>query len=168
MFVPFESIASDARIWIFQSSRPFTADESRIVESRLRHFTDDWAAHGQPLKTSFKLEHNQFIILAADEDHQGASGCSIDSSVRELKELERMLGIDLFDRNLVAFKDGEQILLVHLQQLKEKFGDGTLKADSFTFNNLVGTKLDFEKNWIVPASRTWLKRYIPNQLANVE
>jgi hypothetical protein len=164
MFVPFESTPSNARVWIFQSNRPFSAEELKSAERKLRAFTDVWAVHGEPLNASFKIAFNQFIILAADETHHDASGCSIDSSVRELKELEQDLGVDLFDRNLVAFKSGDGISLVPVMELKEKFSNGTLNGGTFTFNNLVGTKSGLEKDWIVPAGSTWLKRYIPIEL----
>ncbi|MGC1242866.1 MAG: hypothetical protein WA874_14840 [Chryseosolibacter sp.] len=168
MFIPFESLAPASRIWIFQANRPFVTGELKVAETRLRAFTEDWAAHGIPLKTSYKIEFNQFIILAADETHHAASGCSIDSSVRILKELETALDIQLFDRTQAAFKTGDHIILVPLSELKQKFQNGTLKADSLTFNNVLTTKSEFDESWIVPVSKTWLKRYIPNELANVE
>lgn len=168
MFVPFESLSPASRIWIFQSDRPFSAQQLKVANERLRTFVEEWAAHGIPLKTSYKIEFNQFIVLAADESHHTASGCSIDSSVRVLKDLEAALGVDLFNRNLVAFRQDDRITLVALQELKEKFRSGILKADALTFNNLVSTKAEFESGWIAPAERTWLRRYIPNELANVK
>lgn len=168
MFIPFESLASSSRIWIFQANRPFSSEELKFANQKLRAFTEEWAVHGVPLNTSYKIEFNQFIILAADERQHTASGCSIDSSVRALKELEAALDVDLFDRNQVAFKTGDSITLISLQELKEKFRNGILKADSFAFNNLVSTKSELENGWIVPAAKTWLKRYIPNELANVK
>ena len=168
MFVPFESLTPSSRIWIFQSNRPFSSEELKTADQKLRAFTEEWAAHGVPLKTSYKIEFNHFIILAADESHHIASGCSIDSSVRVMKDLEAALDVDLFDRNLVAFKADDGIALVSVQELKQKFRDGILKAESFTFNNLVGTKGEFDNAWIAPAATTWLRRYIPNELANVK
>ncbi|HEU5148825.1 MAG TPA: hypothetical protein VFT90_18985 [Chryseosolibacter sp.] len=168
MFVPFESLPSTARVWIFQSTRPFTDDEAGQITARLKSFTDEWNVHGMPLKTSFLIEHRQFIILAADEREQTASGCSIDSSVRILKELEQSLGLTLFDRDLVAFKPAEDILMIPLANLKENFANGTLDADMLTFYNLVNTKGQLESEWLVPSKNTWLKRYIPKPLAKVQ
>ena len=164
MFVPFESLPANARIWIFQSNRPFSDEELKSAEQKLKGFTDVWAVHGEPLNASFKIAFSQFIILAADETQQDASGCSIDSSVRAVKELEQDLGVDLFDRNLVAFKSGDDISLVPVKELKEKFSNGTLNGGTLTFNNLVGTRSALEKEWIIPAGSTWLKRYIRIEL----
>jgi hypothetical protein len=168
MFVPFESLSPESRIWIFQADRPFAASEMKVVEDSLRQFTAEWAAHGSPLKTSFTVKFNQFIILAADESHQSPSGCSIDSSVRVLKETEQRFDIQLFDRNQVAFKLGDRITLIPLRELKQKFKDGILNDRTLTFNNLVASKSELERAWLVPAGQTWLKRYMPNELENVK
>ena len=168
MFVPFDSLSPTSRIWIFQANRPFSPDERQLVEKTLRDFTEGWAAHGSPLKTSFTVKYDQFIILAADETHETPSGCSIDSSVRVLKALEHDHGVQLFDRNLIAFKSDGGIELIPFQDLKQKFKDGILNQGTLTFNNLVGTKSALEHDWLVPADKTWLKRYIPNELAKVK
>lgn len=168
MFIPFTNLPAASRIWIFQASRALTAGELAGVESKLRGFCEEWAVHGLPLETSFTVKFDQFIVLAADEGRQSASGCSIDSSVRVLKDIEQFLGIQLFERNQVAFKTEKGILFVPFQELKQKFQAGILKEDTLTFNNLVDTKAAFEKNWLVPAGETWVKRYIPNPLAKVK
>ncbi len=168
MFVPFESLPSDARIWIFQTDRPLTADEKRIAEERLHEFTNEWAVHGNPFNTSYTIQHHHFLILAADESSQNASGCSIDSSVRVLKELEQKLGVKLFDRNLIAFWADAKVTLIPLQELKQKFESGILNDQSLAFNNLINTKGDLERTWLLPAGETWLKRYVSKPLAKVK
>ena len=168
MFVPFQELPRSSRIWVFQANRPFTVEEERVAGIRLRQFTEEWMVHGSPFDTSYSIRFSQFIVLAADESTQGASGCSIDSSVRVLKELEKVLRIDLFDRNLVAFLIDERVQLVPLGELKQKFQDGMLNQDTLSFNNLVTTVEDLDERWLVPAGQTWLKRYMANPLAKVK
>lgn len=167
MFVPFESLPPTSRVWIFQANRPFSAQELKVVDKLLRAFTDEWAVHGTPVETSYSIRYNQFIILAVDESQQAASGCSIDSSVRVLKNIEQHVGVELFNRNLVAFLADDGVELVSLKDMKEKFSTGSLNGDRLTFNNLVNTKGDLESGWLVAAGETWLQRYIPNPLAKV-
>lgn len=168
MFVPFETLPPSARVWIFQANRPLSSDEVQLADRKLMQFTDEWAVHGTPFETSYEILHNQFIILAADETRQNASGCSIDSSVRVLKELEQLFEIQLFDRNKVAFKVDSTVVLVPLHELKQKFQDGILNEESLAFNNLVNTKKDLNESWVLPARQTWLKRYLTNPLAKVK
>jgi hypothetical protein len=162
MFVPFESISPSSRVWIYQTDRKFTDQETAFVSSYLLSFTESWAAHGQALKTSFHIHNNWFIVLAADEGYNSTSGCSVDESVRAIKHIQQELGVELFNRNLVAFKKGEAITLVSLKDLKEKYEDGTWNEDTLTFNNLISVKSQMEAEWIVSAKNTWLKRYIPS------
>jgi hypothetical protein len=168
MFIPFNSISPQSKVWIFQAERAMSGQELQVVEEKLRAFTESWAAHGEPLKTSFTVKFNQFIILAADESHHSPSGCSIDSSFRVLKELEQIVGIQLFDRNLVAFKAGDQVIVIPLRELKQKFASGTLNPDTLAFNNLITTKAELTEQWMVPASKTWLRRYIPDELVKLK
>jgi hypothetical protein len=165
MFVPFESISPNARIWIYQANRKFTFEEQEAITNFLKVFTDRWSAHSQALKTSFAIRYNQFIVLAADEDYNSASGCSIDSSVRAIKQIEQNVGVELFNRNLIAFLNQGIVDLVPLNELKQKYSSGAWNEDSLTFNNLVATKGQMESSWISKAADTWLKRYLPSKVA---
>ena len=109
------------------------------------------------------LRFDQFVILAADEDANAASGCSIDDSVRTLKRLGSELAIDFFDRTLVAFKKDEHVFTISASDLKTKLSDGVWNSDTLVFNNLVNTKRDLTQTWLVPAGTSWLKRYLPKQ-----
>jgi hypothetical protein len=161
MFVSFEELHAQTRVWIYQGDRSFTQEEEGLISHSLTSFCEQWAAHGHALKTSFKIEHSQFIVLAADESFSLPSGCSIDSSVHIIKTLEEKTGINFFDRSLIAFWIGGNTKLFPLAKLKEEFTAGTLTAESFAFNNLVATKSEWQKGWLTPAKNTWLARYLP-------
>lgn len=162
MNVPFNDIASTSRIWVFQSSRPFSVGEEAEASLFLRDFTDRWQVHGSPVKAAFDIRYNQFIILAADENYNAPSGCSIDSAVRAIQDLEGLVGTKLFDRQQAAFLVEDRILLIPTSQLKQKFAEGIWNEDTPSFNNLVATKNQLEDEWIIPARNNWVKRYIPS------
>ena len=161
MYLPFQQMPGDARLWIYQADRALSDVERAAVENSLHHLCDTWSAHGTPLHTSFRIEHSQFILLAVDEHQAGASGCSIDGTVRLLKSMQERLGIDFFNRQQVAFADGESVRLHRLSELKTLFENGILTADSLTFNNALTSKAQWEKGWRVPVKDSWLSRYLP-------
>lgn len=163
MFIPFENIDASARIWIYQANRKLNSDEIKIISQALSAFTEGWLVHGSPMRASFDIRFDQFIILAADEQANAASGCSIDDSVRTLKTLGAELNIGFFDRSLVAFKKDDHVFTIPSNDLKEKLKDGMWNHGTLVFNNLVGTKQDLNRTWLVPAASTWLKRYLPQQ-----
>src|SRR5690349_24815295 len=105
MYVPFETLSDNSRVWIYQGHRRLTDSEADQLHSVLRSFCEQWAAHGEPLKTSYRLERNQFVVLCADEDFHAPSGCSIDTSVRMLKDFQASTGVDFFNRTLVRSEE---------------------------------------------------------------
>lgn len=161
MYFTFDSMPPHARLWIYQANRAFTSAEKEQIGGGLLTLCKQWAAHGTPLHTSFIIAYDQFVILSVDERQNGASGCSIDSSVHYLKSLQKELGLDFFDRTTVAFLQQEKINTHPLTELKTLFKNQTLSAQTIAFNNTVNTKVEWEKRWKVPVKDTWLARFLP-------
>jgi len=162
MLIPFDKINDSSRVWIYQADRKFNSAESNIISEALAAFTESWLVHGSPMKASFDIRFNQFVILAADEAANAASGCSIDDSVRTFKKLGAELNINFFDRTRVAFmKNADEIFTLGSGELKTSLKDGLWGAGTPVFNNLVNTKGDLTEGWMIPAEKSWLKRYLP-------
>src|SRR5690606_9953723 len=101
-----------------------------------QHFTGQWAAHGVPLRTSFLILDDHFIVLAVDEKYNNASGCSIDSSVHVVKEVMEKTAINFFNREQVAFKADEGVRFISMKELKRKYEEGVWQGHTQTFNTL--------------------------------
>ena len=146
----------DSRVWIYQSSRLFTLGEALEIEEMLKEFTGQWKSHGTPVKGAGYLFFGQFIILMADEKATGVSGCSTDSSVRLIKDIEQRCTVNMFDRTTLAFVVKDKVELLPLSQLQYAVENGFINADTLYFNNLVQTKEELENKWIVAIKNTWL------------
>ncbi len=157
--------APDSRVWIYQSSRMFSMGEALQIEDLLNHFTANWKSHGTPVKGFGTLFFGQFIVLIADENATGVSGCSTDSSVRLIKEIEQLYKVAMFDRQNLAFVVKDKIQLLPLNQLQYAADNNFIQADTLYFNNLVQTKQELEQNWLVPVSESWLAKRIKLQNA---
>lgn len=132
--------ASDSRVWIYQSSRLFSMGEALQLEEMLTAFASRWKSHGTPVKGYANLFFGQFIILMADESATGVSGCSTDSSVRLVKEIEQIFKVSMFDRQSLAFVVKDKVQLIPLSQLNYAFEQSFLTPETLYFNNLVMTK----------------------------
>ena len=152
--------AADSRVWVYQSSRLFSLGEALQIEDLLNHFVENWKSHGTPVKGFGTLFFGQFILLMADERATGVSGCSTDSSVRLIKEIEQLYKVSMFDRQNLAFLLKEKIELLPLGQLQYAFDNGFVKADTIYINNLVQTKEELENNWLIPVKESWLAKRI--------
>jgi hypothetical protein len=151
----------NSHVWIYQSNRIFTLSEAIQIEELLKNFADNWKSHGTPVKGYGNLFFGQFIIFMADETASGVSGCSTDSSVRLIKNIEKDFGVDLFDRQMLAFIANERIQLVPLSQVNNFLEEGILTANTLYFNNTILTKKELLKKWIIPVKKSWLAKRVP-------
>ncbi len=154
------NFAPDSRVWIYQSSRMFSLGEAIQIEDLLNHFVENWKSHGTPVKGFGTMFFGQFIVLMADEQATGVSGCSTDSSVRLIKEIEQLYKVSMFDRQNLAFVRKDKIELLPLGQLQYAVDNGFLQADTIYINNLVQTKEELEQNWLIPVKESWLAKRI--------
>lgn len=147
-----------SRAWVYQCHRAFTISEAIEIEELLLNFTNSWNSHGTPVKGFANVFFGQFIIFMADETATGVSGCSTDSSVRIVKNIEQDYQVELFNRQLLAFAINERIQCVPLSALNYEIDNEMISADTLYFNNTVLTKRDLLTNWIIPVKDSWLAK----------
>jgi len=150
-----------SRVWIYQSSRVLMQGEALELETMLQEFVAGWNSHGAPVKGFATLLFGQFIILMADESQAGVSGCSTDSSVRLIKEVEARFSISFFDRQTLAFVVQNEVQLIPLSQVDYAINQGFVQADTIYFNNIVPSKEALETEWLVPVKDSWLAKRFP-------
>ena len=155
MFIPYSEIANTSRVWIYQSDRSLSDNEVVFIQHKLLSFCNNWKSHKEHLISSYRVLYNRFIILLVDEQQQNASGCSIDSSVKVIKEIEIEFGIDLFNRTQIAFEQKGEIVTLSIPEFKK-----VVQSDTVVFNNLVTTKADLEENWETVASNSWHTKFL--------
>lgn len=153
-----------SKVWIYQSNRKFTDQETEEIRNILNRFVVQWAAHGSQLKAKAEVYHHYFIVLVVDEAMANASGCSIDSSVRTIKEIESKFGLDLFNRFNMAYKLDDGVHVASKEDFETLISIKKIGLDTIVFNNLVQTLAEFEQKWEVPLKDSWHKNIFAEQL----
>lgn len=151
-----EDFHPSSRVWIYQSSRLFQISEALQIESMLHDFVQNWNSHGTPVKGYANLLFGQFVVLMADETATGVSGCSTDSSVRLIREIEAACKVSMFDRQTLAFLVNEKIQTLPMSQVPYALENGFIKTDTLYFNNLVLDKASLLNKWMIPVADSWL------------
>ena len=157
-----QSFPDNSRVWVYQSNRKFTPEEVLQVEDILKNFCKEWNSHGSPVKGYANLFFGQLIIIMADESDLKIGGCSTDSSIRLMKNIEKDFNIELLDRQSLAFIVKEKIQLLPLDLVNYSIENGFLTADTLYFNNTILTKKDLMTQWIIPIKESWLAGRIPS------
>ena len=153
-----------SKVWIYQSSRAFTASEVVSIQHKLDAFTAQWTAHGHQLKAKAEIRYHFFIVLTVDQDVANATGCSIDSSVRIIKEIENEYGVDLFDRFNMAYKIGNEVFVNTKEDFETLITIKKITPQTIVFNNLVQTLAEFNEKWEVPLAESWHNLIFAEQL----
>jgi len=160
MLVPFTELPDSSRVWIYQSNRSFTDQELEEITSKLESFITQWTAHGANLKASFDIKYKRFITLALDQELNAATGCSIDSSVKFIQDLEQKYNVDLLDKMNVSYKQGEFVAYKTLTDFRKMAKEKAVSKNTIVFNNLVNNKGEYLSDWEVPASDSWHNRFL--------
>ncbi|MBF5027854.1 hypothetical protein [Planobacterium oryzisoli] len=153
---------NDYRVIIYPASRPFTAKESKDIAEKLFEYLSTWRAHGKPLSSSFKIEHNQFIIVVVDEDKEMASGCSIDALNSVLRELDTTYSLGLFDRMKASYMIGENIITKPLAEFRKEVRSGEISEDAQVFDFSKSTYVNYLSDFLLPLRRSWAGIYVSN------
>jgi hypothetical protein len=155
-----DNFALDSRVWIYQSNRAFSATEAIQANDLLHQFAENWQSHGVPVKGSANLFFDRFIVFLADETATGVSGCSTDSSVRLVKELERVFSVSLFDRRSLAFLVENEIRVLPLSTIQSSVDSELISGETIYFNNLAQTKEELINRWLIPVKESWLGKQL--------
>jgi hypothetical protein len=137
----FESFSDDARVWLYQSDRPLDQNEIAQIKEDLSGFTNEWAAHGNKLIAKADVINPYFISFVVQDNETLPSGCSIDSSVNFIKNIERKYKVDFFNRLNVYVQKDQQIEKKHFSDLANM--DPTI----FVFDALVDRLGIVRNNW---------------------
>ena len=152
------NISENSRIWIYQSDRVLNLSEEQEIQNILDSFTTQWLAHGQQLTATAEIRYHRFIILSVDEQLISSTGCSISSSVQILQEIEKLFGIKLFDRFLIAYREGENILSCNREEFEKLIEAGEVNGQTIVFNNMAATRQELETSWEIPMHKSWHAR----------
>jgi hypothetical protein len=149
------SFSPQSRVWVYQSNREFTTSEVAEIQEKLNAFTAQWQAHGHQLKAKAEIIHNFFIVITVDEAASNVTGCSIDASVRVLKEIEAQYNLDLFNRFNMAYLMDGKVFSLNKEDFETLVSIKKITPETIVFNNMVQTLEEFETKWQVPFAQSW-------------
>ena len=160
MWVNFDELPLQSRVWVFQSNRTLSLDEQSSIDYAVKNFVQKWSTHGVQMLASHVLFHNCFVVIAADEQKQAASGCSIDTFTALFKAFGTQYNLSFFDRFSIAHRLGDNIVLSNLDDFKQLIDDGLINQDTHVFNNLIDRRQDLFTKWELPLKESWQKKYL--------
>jgi hypothetical protein len=129
--------SDEARCWIFGSSSPLSAEDPRL-RGRLERFFSQWQSHGETVAGRWRVVDDRFLVVQRDPEGAEVSGCSIDSMIGQVKELERELGARLLDSSRIFFRAGDgKVESATRPEFKALVAAGKIGPDTEVFDTTV-------------------------------
>jgi len=161
MLVDFNSMPDSSRIWIYQSSRVLSPEEQSWLAEKSAAFVSAWTAHQADLKAAVLVTDGLFVVFAVDESFNEASGCSLDKKVAFIKDAEKQLALNFFERMNFAWVDlDNEIKLSRLHDLDNLIASGSITENTIVHNNLVSSMKEFRNHWKSPLAKTWMMQFV--------
>jgi hypothetical protein len=154
--VPFHSLPSDARVWVFGAATELTPAASERLLDAVDEFLGQWNAHGSPLTCGRDWRDGRFLAVGVDQSTAGASGCSIDGLFRTLSRLEPELGTSLVGGGRVYYRDRDgRVNAATRKTFGELAREGSIGPDTPTFDTSVTTAVAWRKEFERPVRQSW-------------
>lgn len=149
----FSGFPDTSRVWIYSSNRYLSFDEQDFINNQLLSFTKEWATHGKELVGAATIFNSNFVVFVVDESQVKASGCSIDTSVRLMKNIGNELKIDFFNRLSLLIENDESLERIHFNDLKNY-------SNAFIFDTTLTRLGDFRSRFKIKVSESPLFKMI--------
>lgn len=156
----YHDLPGNSRVWIHLCNRQFTEKELVEIKKLSDEFIASWNAHELKLRAAIEVFHKQFIAVFVDEECVQTSGCSVDKSVHLLKDFEKIFNVSLYDRKLVAYRDGKEIMCCLLHEIEKLLAEKKISENTIVFNNLISTKAELENAWEIPLKDSWMLKLV--------
>jgi hypothetical protein len=149
------------RVWVFIISEKLSSEKLVAIEDAGASFVRSWTAHDKCLSARFEIFRERVIIVSVNEEVASASGCSIDKLTRFVKELEKVHGIELMNRMLVAYKKDDAVEVVPVSEISELLHNNSIGPNTIVYNTAIANQTEL-RQWEQALETTWLKKYLPN------
>jgi hypothetical protein len=149
MLADFHTLPEQARIWLYASENALTQSQQDYILNVISEELKGWNAHKQPLTAGVTILENHFIVVALDENKNGASGCSIDTLQNTIQKIEKELTLSLMNRLNVFCKIEDEILCIPSFKL-----GSVADKDTLFYDLTILTKSDLN-TYLKPISEGW-------------
>jgi|GEM_PF-615828 len=160
----FEGFHHTSPVWIFLSDKVFDSQEETEIMTRFSKFFAGWNAHGHPLQAKVGIWQGRVLMIAADEEENRASGCSIDKLIHQIQDLEASYNCRLLDRTLIGLAVDNELTVWSQTDLKEKIIAGEIGPDAQILLINAATIAAARQKVMSKISHSFLSQYLPERV----
>tara|TARA_B100000575_G_scaffold60436_1_gene45854 strand:+ start:7 stop:483 length:477 start_codon:yes stop_codon:yes gene_type:complete len=158
MILDFNNLSPNSKCWIYITKNEISKSELESLEIELNNICENWMSHGRKIKSNYKVKNKHFIILFAEEND--VSGCSIDSTNREIMRILNDLNIGLNPNSKIGIFKDEIILFYDKEEIIDLIGKNKFSLSDKMINTTIRNKSEYLSSWKLMLKDSWLKNFI--------
>ena len=139
----FNSLHPNSRIWLYISSIPINNFNKENILLLFKEFNDEWKSHGEKISGSIKFIGNNIVIIGANYLGGDMCGRSVDAQVRFVRGIDQELGIDLLNRNNLAFTISDIIKIFSFSEIENLIKEEKINRSTSFYNKFCSRNSDF-------------------------
>jgi len=138
----FNSLHPESKIWLYISSINLGPTIKDKISFLFKDFNDDWKSHGKKINGSLKFIEDNIVIIGANYPGGDMCGRSVDSQVRFISKIDQEFGLDLLNRNNLAFSISDSVSIFKFNEVEELIRKNKINRNTNFYNNLCTTNSD--------------------------
>ena len=158
MLLDFNNLSPNSKCWVYITKNEISKSELEKLEIELNNTCENWMSHGRKIKSNYKVKNKHFIILFAEEND--VSGCSIDSTNREIMRILNDLNIGLNPNSKIGIFKDEIILFYDKEEIIDFIGKNKFSLSDKMINTTIRNKSEYLSSWKLMLKDSWLKNFI--------
>ena len=158
MLLDFNNLSSDSKCWVYITKSEISKSDLKNLETELNNICENWMSHGRKIKSNYKIKNKHFIILFAEEND--VSGCSIDSTNREIMRILNDLNIGLYPNSKIGIFNDEIIRFYYKEEIIDLIEKNKFSLSDKMINTTIRNKKEYLNSWKLMLKDSWLKNFI--------
>jgi len=158
MLLDFNNLSPSSKCWVYITKNEISKSELESLQIELYNICENWMSHGRKIKSNYKVKNKHFIILFAEENN--VSGCSIDSTNREIMRILNDLNIALNPNSKIGIFKDEIILFYDKEEIIDFIGKNKFSLSDKMINTTIRNKSEYLSSWKLMLKDSWLKNFI--------
>jgi hypothetical protein len=161
MYISFEKLSNEARIWIYQADKPLQSNEVEGITQMVEAFLENWTSHGRQLQAGYMIYDAFFLVIGVEKEDFELSCCVTDSVIQLLQQIACKWEINFLRRDKIVIKMTQGLVSMSINEMKKKLETGEINKDMYTFDNTITCKKALAEKWLLPIKSAWFfKKHI--------
>lgn len=167
MFVKFEDLPNDAKVWIFICDNKLSVSKKEELINKIEPFLSRWKSEGKEFKSSYELLEDQILVVGGVSEGFALSGCTMDALKKTVQKWDETLSQNMTVIPKFCYRGNGSIVCRNQTEFKADIQKGVVNEKTQVFDNTILSMEDYRKGIEFPIQKCWHHRVLELTLKKI-